>query len=40
MVYRRGSSRAYGKPDYYTREESVESEVLSARIPLSPVFGN
>ncbi|MFP4427330.1 MAG: Uma2 family endonuclease [Spirochaetaceae bacterium] len=39
MVYRRGASGVFGKPDYYTREESVKSEVLDASIALSPIFG-
>lgn len=39
MVYRRGASGAFGKPDYYTRKESVKSEVLDASIALSPLFG-
>ena len=39
MVYRRGSSGSFGKPDYYTRDESAESEVLNASIPLTPLFG-
>jgi Uma2 family endonuclease len=39
MVYRRGSSGGFGKPDYYTREERVDSEVLNASIALSAVFG-
>ena len=39
MVYRRNSGGAYGKPDYYTREETVESRVLEATISLTEVFG-
>lgn len=38
MVYRRGASGGFGKPDYYTREERLESEVLGASIPLATVF--
>ncbi len=40
MVYRLGSAGRYGKPDYYTRDEAVHSEVLAgARIALERFVG-